>query len=89
MRVNDRFVIRFMGAVMNRAGAQNPTDLSKLMGHPWTERDQQRRGVAARAGRRLAEAGVPEQNHSDDTDDDAEHEQRPTRHQVFVPFVMP
>lgn len=39
----DKTVINFMANIMRRVGAENPTDLSKIMGVPWTERDQQRR----------------------------------------------
>lgn len=43
MRVRHREGAKFVNAVMKRVGAENPTDLSKIMGPPWTERDQQRR----------------------------------------------
>lgn len=33
----------FLDLVMKKVGADNPTDLSKMLGEPWTSRDQQRR----------------------------------------------
>ena len=33
----------FIRDVMSRVGATNPSDLSKILGPPWTDRDQQRK----------------------------------------------
>lgn len=34
---------QFVQAVMRKVGAANPTELSKMLGDPWTDRDQQRK----------------------------------------------
>lgn len=36
-------VAEFVREVMERVDAKNPTELSRLMGPPWTDRDQQRK----------------------------------------------